>query len=79
MRRLLSSEQRRRVEELVQEKGETCGLCGNVVLRCDEDAAPYLGGMTKSTPAGTAWPGTTRSPPRRRGMSWFASCGKALR
>jgi hypothetical protein len=44
MRRLLSSEQRRRVEELAREKGETCGLCGNVVLRCDEDAAPYLGG-----------------------------------
>ena len=44
MRRALSAEQRRRVEELVQEKGETCGLCGNVVLRCEEDAAPYLGG-----------------------------------
>ena len=44
MRRPLSAEQRRSVEELVQEKGETCGLCGNVVLRCDKDAAPYLGG-----------------------------------
>ena len=44
MRRLLSSEQRRHVEELAQEKGETCGLCGGVVLRCDEDAVSYPGG-----------------------------------
>ncbi len=44
MRRLLSSEQRRHVEELAQEKGETCGVCGGVVLRCDEDAVSYPGG-----------------------------------
>ncbi len=25
-------------------KGETCGLCGGVVLRCDEDAVSYPGG-----------------------------------
>jgi hypothetical protein len=44
MRRLLSSEQRRHVEELAQEKGETCGVCGGVILRCDEDAYSYPGG-----------------------------------
>ncbi len=44
MQKLLSPEQRRRVEELAQEKGETCGVCGGVVLRCDEDAYSYPGG-----------------------------------
>jgi hypothetical protein len=44
MRRPLSPEQRQRVEELVLEKGERCSLCGNANLRCDEDAASYLGG-----------------------------------
>ena len=38
MHTLLSPEQRRRVEALAQEKGETCGVCGGVVLRCDEEA-----------------------------------------
>ncbi len=44
MRRSLSSGQRQRIEELVLEKGERCSLCGNANLRCDEDAASYLGG-----------------------------------
>jgi hypothetical protein len=44
MRRPLSSEQRRHIEQLVLEKGERCSLCGNANLRCDEDAAPYPGG-----------------------------------
>jgi len=44
MRRRLSRDQRRRIEELVQEKQERCALCGNADLRCGEDAAPYMGG-----------------------------------
>ena len=44
MRVPLSSQQRRRFEELVCEKGERCTLCANADLRCDEDAVPYLGG-----------------------------------
>ena len=44
MRRPLSSDQRRRVEGLVREKEERCGLCGSTDLRCDEDAATYIGG-----------------------------------
>ena len=43
MREDLTPEQRRSVEELVREKGERCGLCGNSDLRCGKDAAPYLG------------------------------------
>jgi hypothetical protein len=41
---LLSPEQRQRVAKLAQEKGETCGICGNVALRCDEDATSYPDG-----------------------------------
>ncbi len=44
MRRHLSPDQRRRVEGLVREKEERCGLCGSTDLRCDEDAATYIGG-----------------------------------
>ncbi len=44
MRTLLSPEQRRRVEALAQEKGETCGVCGGVVLRCGEEAYSLPGG-----------------------------------
>ncbi len=44
MQKLLSPEQRRSVEELAREKGETCGVCGGVVLRCDEEAVSYEGG-----------------------------------
>ena len=44
MREDLTPEQRRSIEELVREKGERCGLCGNSDLRCGKDAAPYLGG-----------------------------------
>jgi hypothetical protein len=43
MRRPLSSEQRRHIEELVLEKGERCSICGNANLRCDEDAASNQG------------------------------------
>jgi len=28
----------------VREKEERCGLCGSTDLRCDEDAATYIGG-----------------------------------
>ncbi len=44
MRRHLSPDQRRRLEGLVREKEERCGLCGSTDLRCDEDAATYIGG-----------------------------------
>jgi hypothetical protein len=44
MRRPLSPDQRRRVEELVREKEERCGLCGSTGLWCDEDAATFVGG-----------------------------------
>jgi len=44
MWRSLSPDQRRRVEGLVREKEERCGLCGSTDLRCDEDAATYIGG-----------------------------------
>ena len=44
MRRSLSPDQRRRVEGLVREKEERCGVCGSTDLRCDEDAATYIGG-----------------------------------
>jgi hypothetical protein len=44
MRILLSPDQRRRLEGLVREKEERCGLCGSTGLRCDEDAAPFIGG-----------------------------------
>jgi hypothetical protein len=44
MRGPLSPDQRRRVEELVREKEERCGLCGSTGLRCDEDAATFVGG-----------------------------------
>jgi hypothetical protein len=40
----LGPEQRRRVEELVREKEERCGLCGSTDLRCEEDAATFVGG-----------------------------------
>jgi hypothetical protein len=43
MRRQLSWDQRQRVEELVHEKSERCGLCGNANLRCDAGVAIYLG------------------------------------
>ncbi len=42
MRRPLSPNQRRRVEELVREKEERCGLCGSTGLRCEEDAATFV-------------------------------------
>ena len=44
MRRPLSPDQRRRIEGLVREKEERCGLCGSTDLRCDEDAATHIGG-----------------------------------
>lgn len=37
-------EQRRRLEGLVREKEERCGLCGSTDLRCEEDAATFVGG-----------------------------------
>jgi hypothetical protein len=40
----LGPEQRRRLEGLVREKEERCGLCGSTGLRCDEDAATFVGG-----------------------------------
>ena len=43
MRRPLSPGQRLRLEGLVREKEERCGLCGSTGLRCDEDAATYIG------------------------------------
>ena len=76
MRRLLSPDQRRRVEEPVREKEERCGLCGSTGLRCDEDVATFGGGFNirvlctntgaRPTPVASAWPGTTRSRPTRR-------------
>jgi hypothetical protein len=45
VRRNLSQEQRRRIESLVREKGETCGVCGNADLRSGEEAASFLGGF----------------------------------
>ncbi len=44
MRQDLTLEQRQRIESLVRERDERCGLCGNADLRCGEDAASYLGG-----------------------------------
>ena len=40
----LGPQQRRRVEELVREKEERCGLCGSAGLRYEEDAATFVGG-----------------------------------
>ena len=47
MRRPLGPDRRRRLEELVREKEERCGLCGSTDLRCDEDVATYIGGGFK--------------------------------
>ncbi len=44
MRRPLSPDQRQRLEGLVREKEERCGLCASTGLRYDEDAATYIGG-----------------------------------
>jgi hypothetical protein len=44
MRGPLSPDQRRRLEGLVREKEERCGLCGSTGLGCDEDAATFVGG-----------------------------------
>jgi hypothetical protein len=44
MRRPLSPGQRLRLEGLVREKEERCGLCGSTGLWCDEDAASFIGG-----------------------------------
>jgi hypothetical protein len=40
----LSRDQQRRVEELLREKGERCGLCGSTDLRCGSEARPDPGG-----------------------------------
>lgn len=77
MRRTLRPDQRRRLEELVRDKEERCELCGSTGLRCDEDAATYIGGgfnvrvLCANTGAevhagASAWPETTRSPATRR-------------
>ena len=46
MREDLTPEQRRSIEELVREKGERCGLCGNIDLRCGKAAAEVGGGYS---------------------------------